>query len=212
MYSQSSMDHIVRDLIVRWQRTVLLVVLTAIGLMILVTGLIHSVLEVPSKNSAMFEAERSPSAASPATIRMFQEQRSLNKSSTAVSTGHGQFNKRQQPDPLARSIELSAVHSNDFRTRSRPLLISVSNSSEDNDALSTTRHLSPSFKSASELRLTETFADEMPRAVVIDGKHCVEGTWVQMGGKTFRVTNIRRYSVELLRNSELIEFRLPKMN
>ena len=204
------MDHLVRDLIVRWQRTVLLVVLTAIGLMIWVTCLIHAVLEEPSRNRAISEAAGSTSDTSPKTVRLFQDQRILIELPETVSVKQDIHNRRQQADPLARSIEVSAIHSNDFRTRSLPLLISVSNSSEDNDALSTTRHLSPSFKSASELRLTETFADEKPRAVVIDGKHCVEGTQVQMGGKTFRVTNIRRNSVELLRNDEIIVLRLQK--
>jgi hypothetical protein len=51
--SQSSMDHIARDLIVHWQRAVVFVVLVSIGLMIWVTCLIYSALEEPSRNRAI---------------------------------------------------------------------------------------------------------------------------------------------------------------
>ena len=56
MNSQSSMDHIARDLIVHWQRAVVFVVMASIGLMIWVTCLIYSALEGPSKNRAISEA------------------------------------------------------------------------------------------------------------------------------------------------------------
>ena len=206
------MDHIVRDLIVRWQRTVILVVLTAIGLMIWVTYLIHSVLEEPSRNRAMTEAAESTTDTSPKTVRLFQDKSFLNELPEKSLVMQDLHNRRQQSDPLARSIEVSAVHSKYFRSRINPLSIPVSISGDENGAPSTKRHASPSFKSTEELRLTETFIDEMPRAAVIDGKRCLEGTQVQMGGKTFRVTNIGRNSVELLRNSELIVLRLQKMN
>lgn len=204
------MDHIVRELIVCWQRTVILVVLTAIGLMIWVTCLIHSVLEEPSRNRTISEVAGSTSDASPKTLRLLQDERFLNDSSAAVSAEHDHFNIRQQADPLARSLEVSAVHSNDFRTRSYPLSIPVSNSGDDNDAPSAMRHATPSFRSTTELRLTETFVDNKPWRAILNEKQCADGTQIRIGGQTYRLTNIRRNSIELIRNDEIIVLRLQQ--
>jgi len=204
------MDHIVRDLIVRWQRTVILVVLTAISLMIWVTCLIHSVLEKPSRNRAISEAAGSTLDTSPntVTVNLFQEKRFLTESPESVSVKQDLLNRRHQADPLARSIEVSTIHSTDFRTRRNPLSISVSNSGDVTDAPSAMRHASPSFRSPSELRLTETFADENPRRAVINEKLCVDGAQIRIGSRVYRLTNIRRNSIELIRNDEIIVLRL----
>jgi hypothetical protein len=204
------MDHIVRDLIVRWQRTVIFVVLTAIGLMIWVTCFVHSVLEKPNRNRSLSEAAGSTSKTSPNTVSLFQEKRFLNESPESVSVKQDLLNRRQQADPLARSIEVSAVHSNDFRTRIKPLSISVSISGDDKDAPTAMRHANPSFRSTSELKLAETFTDENPRRAVVNEKQYVEGTQIQIGNRTYRLTNIRRNSIELIRNDEIIVLRLHK--
>ncbi len=203
------MDHIVRDLIVRWQRTVILAVLATVGLMIWVTCLIiHSVLEEPSRNRAISEAAGSTSDAYPKTVSLFQDKSFPNELPETVSVKQDLLNKRQQSDPLARSIEVSAVHSNGFRTRSNPLSIPVSSSGDDNDAPSTIRHANLFIRSTSELRLIETFADENPRRAVLNEKQCVDGTRIRIGSQTYRLTNIRRNSIELIRTDEIIVLRL----
>ena len=202
------MDHLVRDLIVCWQRTVILAVLASIGLMIWATSLIHSALEEPSRNRAVFETAGSTSDTSPKTVRLFQNKRFLIGLPETVSVKHDLHTRRQQADPLARSIEVSAVHSNDFRTRSHPLSTPVAGRGDDNHAPSTMRHADPVFKSTSELRLTGTFTDENPRRAVLNKKQCVEGTRIRIGSQTYRLTNIRRNSIELIRNEEIIVLRL----
>ena len=204
VFSRSSMDHIVRDLIVRWQRTALCVVLLVIGLSIWLPMLFSALLRDRGESLTAAESTTSSLIASGVTERFSQDGRISVESSVGTLRRQENNLSRQQPDPLVRSIEVSAFHGNEFRSSPSRESHSIGNNSDDDLSTRSEKESATSRTIIGRPVLTGTILNTNPKSAVINGTRYSERSEIRVNGKAYRLLSIRRASVELKQDGEII--------
>jgi len=204
MFSRSSMDHIVRDLIVRWQRTALCAVLLVIGLSVWLPMLFSALQRDRGGSPTAAESTTSISIAPGVTESVSQDGRFSVESSVGTLTRQENKQSRQQPDPLVRSIEVSAFHGNEFRSSPSREPHSIGNNNDNNLSTRSENESATSRTIIGRPILTGTIFNTKPKTAVINGTRYSERSEIRVNGKAFRLVSISQTSVELKRDGERI--------
>lgn len=189
------MDHILGELIVRWKRTAVLIALLTITLMVWVPVLIHGAFDQTEDDSALSKVP--PPIPMTTQILESDSRNTPQTMETALEATQEpkKLSHTRQPDPLVRSLEVSALHSREFQSRE----VSHSHLIKNVDAPTPGR-----------LILTGITAESIPPTATINGKQYTPGTSIEVRGKTYELKQIRPGTVELQRGREVILLRLEK--
>lgn len=208
MWLQSFRTQLIHDLKASWQKTALLGILLLVGCWFWIPPLVRAMMpgDTQSRQASDVRPAESPGAHRPAASQPGQ----VSEDSTVVHSWENVDNLLQR-DPLVQSAEVAARHSDPFGIdpdQFPPPVLFAEETKQTRDSRAGGGNQSVPLAASDELLLRSTIVGEHRRAAFINRKLYLEGSAIEVSGKTYLLAAIYPRKVLLQSGQETLELKM----